>query len=545
MKARAGGGNRRGTGRPSTGGKPFRLIYEAEWNDIPCGDYPLTPEKWVAECIRPLAGTQVDALFYNLCSSDGYCCGLRSGQILMDNFPKVGDAWVWRYRENTKELLRRGANPPALAVRHGRRLGIKVVPVVRMNDPHDQYFRYEVSAFKLKNPQLLIGAKTGYMDWEKGFGGHPDGRSIESFTWGLFDYAHAEVREHKFAAIREFVTRWKNDGVSLDFERDPWLFAEEGKPENAEILTEFVRRVRKLLDGVARRRRSEQHLHVRVLPDIDACVRRGMDVRAWVREGLVDAVTPGCGYMTVSLDLGPWRELVKGRRCWVYAANNHWKSPEETRAWARVMYDAGADGLYLFNWGHLLYGFDRNSRPTSERLGTVTYDELHPCYYEALRQIGSPATLAFRDATYNLESVPHDLLPGASGALQRRYRAIDAIELPIRLSVGRHTIAVPFAEDIAGALDHGFTPSITLRLRIENYTAPDVLDVSINGVKLDRRGRSAQAVFIMNNDTWLTQALGTGVLRRGKNRLTIAVRKLNRQMSAVPVLKNVEIVVRY
>ena len=34
--------------------KPFNLIYEAEWNDIPCVDYPLTPEKWVAESIRPL-----------------------------------------------------------------------------------------------------------------------------------------------------------------------------------------------------------------------------------------------------------------------------------------------------------------------------------------------------------------------------------------------------------------------------------------------------------------------------------------------------------
>lgn len=42
--------------------KPFNLIYEAEWNDIPCSDYPLTPEKWVHECMTPLEGTQVDTL---------------------------------------------------------------------------------------------------------------------------------------------------------------------------------------------------------------------------------------------------------------------------------------------------------------------------------------------------------------------------------------------------------------------------------------------------------------------------------------------------
>ncbi|MFM1550673.1 MAG: hypothetical protein ACKJSG_14810 [Lentisphaeria bacterium] len=50
--------------------KPFNFIYEAEWNDVPCSDYPLTPERWVAESIRPLENSQVDTLFYNLCSSD-------------------------------------------------------------------------------------------------------------------------------------------------------------------------------------------------------------------------------------------------------------------------------------------------------------------------------------------------------------------------------------------------------------------------------------------------------------------------------------------
>ena len=41
---------------------PFRLIFEAEWNDIPCSDYPLTPERWAAECFGPLVNTQVDCL---------------------------------------------------------------------------------------------------------------------------------------------------------------------------------------------------------------------------------------------------------------------------------------------------------------------------------------------------------------------------------------------------------------------------------------------------------------------------------------------------
>ena len=141
----------------SNDNKPYSFIYEAEWNDIPCSDYPLTPERFVAESIRPLENTQVDALFYNLCSSDGYCCDLNSGEILMDNCETLSDAWVWRYRENTKKMIEADANPPKLAVEHGHRLGLKVIPIVRMNDMHDMFYKDEVSSYKLENPHLLLG----------------------------------------------------------------------------------------------------------------------------------------------------------------------------------------------------------------------------------------------------------------------------------------------------------------------------------------------------------------------------------------------------
>src|SRR5580693_6081450 len=132
--------------------EPFRLVFEAEWNDIFCTDYPLTPRRWVAECIAPLAGTQVDTLLYNLCSSDEYCNQLNHGELLISAFDKVPDAWVWRYRENIRRLIAAGVNPAQLAVDCAHRLGILAIPIVRMNDPHDQFFRYEVSRFKLAHP---------------------------------------------------------------------------------------------------------------------------------------------------------------------------------------------------------------------------------------------------------------------------------------------------------------------------------------------------------------------------------------------------------
>ncbi|MAE62736.1 MAG: hypothetical protein CMJ18_00565 [Phycisphaeraceae bacterium] len=524
--------------------KPFHVIYEAEWNDIVCVDYPLTPEKYVTESIQPLVNSHVDTLFYNLCSSDAYCCGLEHGEILCDAFDKLGDAWVWRYRENVKKLLEADANPPAIACEYGHRLGLKVLPVVRMNDMHDMFYKYEVSRYKLENPHLLLGHGS-YIDWEKGARGHPDRKSIESFTWGMFDYAHEQVREHRFAIIDEFITRWDNDGVSLDFDRDPWLFREQGDAQNAALITDLVRRVRRRLDALAAERGRAQYLHVRVIPPIDTCVERGMDVRTWVREGLVDAITPGCGYITISQDISPWLKLVEGSPCWIYPASNHWKKLEVTRAWAKRMWRRGAHGLYLFNWGHLLYGHDRSTPPGSERLGTVWYDELHPDYYRILHEMGEPKTLAFRDCDYSFESIPHERTNGETGLNQRESRGLHDITLPLEWTKGRHTLSFEFADDLDAARARALSPRVALHLKVHNYTAPDEFDVLLNGQLLPESSRTTRAQFIMDNWTWITYPLPLDELEPGANELMFDVRKTNEQMEACPRLDNLEIRVRY
>ena len=516
---------------------PFRLIFDAEWNDIPCNEYPISPETWVKECFSPLRNTQVDTLFYNLCSSDGFVCELKSGQILMDNFEQLADAWVWRYRENTKRLIEAGANPPKVAVREGHALGLTVIPVVRMNDPHDMFFKYEVSDFKLKNKHLLLGHGT-YTDFETGAGGHPNQGTMEARTWGMFDFAHQDVRDHRLAIIDEFITRWDNDGISLDFDRDPKYFKEDGKAENAETMTQLLRDVRGILDRESKRRGRPQYLHVRVVPRIDVCWNRGLDVKTWVEEGLIDAITPGAGYSALGLSLAPWLELAEGHNCWIYPCNNHWKTPEETRAWAKVMYARGAHGLHLFNWGHLLHGFDSQTRPKSMQTGSVPFDELHPNYYDALQEIGRKETMAFKDTTYRLDVDTSDF--------HRKFRATDAfVQLPEKLDVGKFSYELPFEEDLRGARKSGLAASGRLRLKLTNYTDPDEIEVSLNGHKLDDSQRTARPEFIMNNHTWLEYPVDLKQLARGINELALDVRALNPQMSVKPELIAVELVVEY
>ena len=56
---------------------------------------------------------------------------------MANDVQQFDNSWVWRYRENTKKIIEAEANPPKLAVEYGHRLGLKVIPIVRMNDPHD------------------------------------------------------------------------------------------------------------------------------------------------------------------------------------------------------------------------------------------------------------------------------------------------------------------------------------------------------------------------------------------------------------------------
>ena len=534
------------------GEPPFRLVFEAEWNDVPCTDYPISPEKWAAECIAPLVNTQVDCLLYNLCSSDGYCCQLNSGEYLMDAFEKLPDAWVWRYRENTKHLVAADANPPKLACEYGHRLGLKVIPIVRMNDMHDMFYLYEVSRFKLDNPHLLLGStgKDWKPNWKEGFRGLDNKKGIDAITWGMFDFAHKEVRDHRLAIIEEFITRWDNDGVSLDFDRDPRFFKEEGKAENAALMTEMIRTIRRTLDRVAAERGRPQYFHVRVIPEIDVCYARGLDVRTWVEEGLVDVITPGCGYMTFSLDLTEWLELGEGRDCWIIACNNKWKPKEETRAWAKLMYQRGAHGVQLFNFGHLLYGHRPGTDHRAARPGTVWYHELHPDYYQVLHEIHDVNAFSFKNCRYAWESYSHELKNGESALTHRRHRAIDGIVLPVKLTVGRHTVPFGFAEDLPTARSVALNPKVNLSTLISDSANLAEYELLINGnaLPLDllqtiTARPTLRDGYTRSDGPWKTRQLPDEYLHMGENELTIVVKQL--RDGTVPQLNNLEIDVRY
>jgi len=228
---------------------------------------------------------------------------------------------------------------------------------------------------------------------------HPELRIPGKYGQSHFSYAYPEVRAFKLGILREVAGR-DVDGINLDFIRHPPFFGLDGPllkafqskyqvdgstvavddprwiPLRAEIMTGFLRDVRRLLDEEGQRKHRHLGLSARV--DWKDHAILGCDIETWLKEGLIDYLVVGQhslgGY---EFDIAPFVSMAKGSGCAVLfgeeaVLSGHdltakedkliaaGKMKEETRnilsleqyqARAARWYAAGADGMHLFNEG--------------------------------------------------------------------------------------------------------------------------------------------------------------------------------------------------
>lgn len=232
---------------------------------------------------------------------------------------------------------------------------------------------------------------------------HPEfrvvGRKGEDLT--KLSYAFPEVRAFKLGILREAAER-DIDGINLDFLRHPPCFgyeeplvtafkAKHGQdphdiaPDDArwlqlraDVMTGFLRDVRKLLDEAGQKKHRHLGLSARV--DWKEYQLHGCDLDTWLKEGLVDYLVIAQhslgGY---EFDIAPFVQKAKGTGCAILfgeeatlsghdltptedkaIAEGKMKPPargvftlEQYQARAAKWYAAGADGVHLFNEGRL------------------------------------------------------------------------------------------------------------------------------------------------------------------------------------------------
>lgn len=321
-----------------------RIIMNNDGNDCrsPKPGEPKTPDNFLSKRTSPLVGSQVDAIFF--------CTGVFNLYTHTSNETELhthGDRAVadWAY-----ELAATGRDVLRIMTDFGHRQRWEVFWSMRMNDTHDSGDPALLCQWKKEHPQYLMGKKEDKFP----FGGR---------RWSAVNYGLPEVREKVFRILRDVAGRYDVDGLELDFFRHPVYFKPQmtGDPvtqEHCDMMTDLVRRVRKMCDEVGAKRGRPMLIAVRVPDSVGYAKAIGLDYVRWMDEDLIDIVTGTCYF-----HLEPWENMValcKRYDVPFYACLSASrivdpKQPEATgriEAWrgeALRAWEAGVSGIYTFN----------------------------------------------------------------------------------------------------------------------------------------------------------------------------------------------------
>jgi hypothetical protein len=306
-----------------------------------------------------------------------------------------------RAGEALQQLIAAGEDPLRVVIDRARKRGIRINATLRMNANYGGEIAKSFNGeFYWQNLALRIVDKKGKP--------HPH-----------LSYAYPEVRNFRLAIIRE-AAGYGIDGIHMNFLRHPPFFGHDpplvtafrkkfgvepdAVPDDerwhrlrADIMTEFVRQVRKALDEVGAQ--TGRRIALSATMEFKDYLKQGLDVERWVKEGLVDLISPGVhGLGGTYFSVEPFAEMTRGTQCKLFpmlecTIRGHDPTPASERG--EVTYESermtenrfrrrflelhreGATGVYPFNGGtprlvntlsHVegLYAWERFEKPLVE-----------------------------------------------------------------------------------------------------------------------------------------------------------------------------------
>ena len=489
----------------------------------------------------PLIGSQVDSNWF---------ASAMAG-LTFSHHTKLGGFYG---KEVPLELVEKyGRDTLQIQLDFSREHRMEAAWCLRMNDVHDAFppgsrrWTYGIAPFKQEHPDCLMGEEG---DWDK-HGQHD--RHDRHGQWTRLDFAMPEVRDHIFGVIEEVAENYDVDLIGMEFFKY-WPFFRESldgdpvTPEHTEIMNDLLRRIRSMADDVGNRRGRPLLLSAHTPFTLKDCVHVGVDLETWLKEDLIDQFCPGGSMESVfrdsytsMIELGHKYEIPV-YPCiswafwdrWVYLDHNNGRFRQyvdwlETlyggqvdrtglpsyilvfNAWegtfpswrgaAMNLFNAGADGLYIFN----------------PALGKPQW------WFE----IGEVETMAGKDRIYGV-----DRFEGESS-----FHHVEEVDLEP---------GVPFAvgfqvgEDVRAARAH----STDFRIHLWNHVPGDDIAVKLNGVSIDGLepadpGRNPQ------QGQWLEGHLDAGQVKRGENLLEIAVEKRGESATSSVVFDTAQLRLRF
>ena len=416
-----------------------RIIYNDD-GDAQYGDFNPAAgsgiDGFLGERFRPVLGTQVDTYFWCVGNGEDPAWGKAPPPVLDD--------------------------PTRIMVEAAHDADIEIFGSLRMNDIHDAWAPKLTYPLKVQRPDLLIGTAAAKP--------YPKDALLRAF-WSAFDYAHPEVRDHRYEYIVRTATRYDFDGFELDFFRHPLFFKPGEEQANLATMTGFVARVRQGLDRIAAARGRPYLLAVRVPAGVAQALRTGLDVEAWLRQDLIDLLIPNPGYQPYTAAYADFIELGHRYNVPVYPCFNcsamsirTTGSQQESRLMLRSVtssfWGLGADGVYLFNF----------FVPWQKNIARA--DEWDPdTAHTWLREIGDPDTLAGLEKRYRTDHGCNVFYIGYGNAPN---------PFPVALIPGT-PIQVVVGDDVRSAAGGGRKPELRLTVKVAALGAQEGIRIRVNG----------------------------------------------------------------
>jgi hypothetical protein len=483
---------------------------------------PMQKEEYES-AVDELVGTPIEALMFTMGDGRTVLHDTQVGELWGHNVKRWPHLIFRRAHQNAKGLIERGQDPLRIVCERAHAKGMLIYPVLLVQQGAGKRGEdVRGSDFRFTNRHLEIGA---------GGGIDPDFPGLH----GL-DFRHKEVRQERFALIEETLKRYPVDGFELQLNYMPYYFRPDEVAAGRPIMTEWIRRVYEAVKQSG----SDRELAIRIPSSLEGCYSVGLDVREWIRQGIVDVLIgqnfSGPELVDQMANFRPLVEAAKGSNCRVHAAiHSHVDSDrlgeatiEMVRAAACNYWAQGVDGLYLAHW------FSNWPYQAS--------------FYEKLRELPDPEVMACKDKFYYIPTTTRrytepTLEPGLK------------MQLPADLEVNRPVqLELTISDDLVRWDKVGRVHEVLLRFRVHNTTELDQISFRLNGQPLpdsclriiNQLYRMQAPRYRVNNSYWYIYRLDRAHWPRPeKNTIEVTLTRRDPDVTPQILLRNVELEVKY
>jgi hypothetical protein len=481
----------------------------------------------------PLIGTQVDSNWFASCMAG----------LTFSHHTKLGGFYG---KEIPLELVEKyGRDTLQIQLDFSHEHGMEAVWALRMNDVHDAHapgsrrWTYGLAPFKKENPEFMMGQEG---DWDKYAGSR-------KANWTGLDFAVPEVSEHIFAIIQEVAQNYDVDCIGMEFFKYFPFFREslEGnpvEPEHLELMNDLLRRIRRMADEEASRRGRPLLLAANTPFSLADSIHVGVDLETWLAEGLIDQLMPG-GYYESDVFCSSYSDIIAlGHKyevpvypCLSWGFWDRWAflglsdgKHRQSSSWVETLYGGQTDRagkpsfILVFNgWEGTLAAW----RGAASNLFNAGADGLYlfnPAFGEPQwwREIGETATMAGKDKLYGIARFAG---PNSSSE-------VPEVTLPM-------SAAFQVGEDVGSA----GVRSIDFSLHLWDWVPGDDFSVKLNGAAVDGL-EPADPERNPKEGQWLQGKLDARQVRCGENQLEVAVQSRGESASSDVVLDTVQLRVR-